>query len=220
MGGIGWLANTTRPDLAYVFSRLGQHLARPTLSAQKGLKHALRYIQGTKDLALTMDLNQSDNNFDFYSDSDHAGNSEEQNQRRSQTGYVCRLNGVPVMWKSTVQTVTATSSTEAEIYAASTAVQNFMYLSYVVSEMNLQGFPHPFNLFVDNAAAETFMGNTSKVSRIKHIDVRLHWVKQLRDRGVVIPCSVHSTENLADVFTKILTKPTFVKLISALLRRR
>ena len=220
LGGIGWLANTTRPDLAYAFSRLGQHLAKPTVSAQQGLKHALRYIQGTKSLALTMPLDQEENTFDFYADSDHAGNSETQNQRRSQTGYVCRLNQVPVMWKSTVQSITATSSTEAEIYAASTAVQNFVYLSYVISEMKLSGFPLPFDLFVDNAAAEAFMGNTTKVSRIKHIDVRLNWVKQLRDRGIVIPCSVNSTENLADIFTKILAKPTFLRILEALLTRR
>ena len=95
-----------------------------------------------------------------------------------------------------------------------------MYLSYVISEMGLRGFPLPFDLFIDNAAAVVFMTNTSRVSRIKHIDVRLNWVKQLRDRGVVMPCSVASADNLADIFTKILAKPTFLNLLAALLSRR
>ena len=56
VGGLGWLANTTRCDLSYTFSRLGSHLASPTKSTMSALTQALRYIQGTKHYKLSMPL--------------------------------------------------------------------------------------------------------------------------------------------------------------------
>ena len=54
VGGIGWLANTTRPDMAFTFSKLGQLVAKPTEAAATALKQALRYLQGSKDSSLFM----------------------------------------------------------------------------------------------------------------------------------------------------------------------
>lgn len=223
VGGVGWLANTTRPDLAYVFSRLGQHLAHPSVSAMAALTHCLRYVAGTTTSGLRMPLDQdqqSANRFDFYSDSDHGGNTESQNARRSQGCFIARQNGVAIRWASSTQSVTTISSTEAEIYAASAATQAFMHLSYVVSELGIEGFPRPFDLYIDNNAAIIFMENTGGVTRLKHIDCRLNWVTQMRDRGIVIPCSVDTADNLADIGTKILPGPTFKLLAGAFMHLR
>ena len=96
------------------------------------------------------------NKFHFFCDSDHGSNTEFANQRRSQTGYISMMNGAPIMWKSQVQSIAATSSTEAEIYAASKATQDFMYLSHINSELGIKDFPQPFHLQIDNAAAIQF----------------------------------------------------------------
>ena len=215
VGGIGWLANTVRPDMAYVFSRLGQHLATPTVASLAALHHALRYVSGTTSAGIRMALSAASMTtdvFDFFSDSDHAGNSEAQNARRSQSGHIGRQNGTPVRWYSGSQTITTISSTEAEIFAASVATQSFMHLSFLISELGIRGFPSPFQLYVDNNAAIIFMQDTASVSRLKHIDCRLNWVLQMRDRNIVVPCSVASAENLADIFTKILAGPVFRRL--------
>ena len=213
VGGIGWLASTIRPDLSYTFSRLGQHLAKPTINAMKALMHTLRYVAGTKSAALIMPLDvevkTSENRFSFFSDSDHAGNSEIQNLRRSQSGRLAQMNGTPIAWHSSTQSITTVSSTEAEIYAASNAVQNFMHIGFVISELGISGFPKPFTLQVDNRAAIIFMEKSAGVSRLKHIDCRLNWVKQMRDQQVVLASYVSSSENLADLFTKILPGTVF-----------
>ena len=216
IGGIGWLANTIRPDLAYSFSRLGQHLANPSVGAMEALKRTLRYISGTKNFSLSTSLDTNQNTWEFYCDSDHGGNAEANNQRKSQTGFVALLNGAPVLWKSTVQSCSAISSTEAEIYAASTAVQSFMHLSYVANELGLTDFPSPFILQMDNAAAEIFLNNSTSVSRLKHIDCREQWVKHMRDRTVVQAQHVPTDRNLADIFTKGLTRPSFSKFANQL----
>lgn len=219
VGGIGWLVSCTRPDLAYYFSRAGHFLSKPTMGALKALKHVLKYIQGTRNYALSMPLDLTENKFQFWSDSDHASWKVKSNKRRSQTGFVATLNGVPIMWKSTAQPVTALSSTEAEIYAASTAIQYSMHLGYVISELGMtnSAFPRPFTLMVDNAAAQIFIEDTKANSRLKHIDVRQDWVQDMRNRDIVIPEHIPSNDNLADVFTKPLPKPLFKKHVQNML---
>ena len=51
------------------------------------------------------------------------------------------------------------------------------------------------------------MEDTKGNSRLKHIDVREAWVKEMRDRGLVIPEHVGTDDNLADLFTKPLPAP-------------
>ena len=140
VGSLGWLASTGRPDVAFVFSRLGQHLQEPTQSALKTLHQAMQYLQGSKNLCLKANLQTtSENKVLCYSDSDHAGNKETQNHRCSQTGGILTLNGTPVSWRSSKQPVTSLSSTEAEIYAASTCVQQFIHIHYLMDELGVPG---------------------------------------------------------------------------------
>ena len=60
--------------------------------------------------------------------------------------------------------------------------------------MGIEGFPMPFTLQIDNAAAEVFMEDTKSNSRLKHIDVRECWVREMRDRSKVIPEHVNTTD--------------------------
>lgn len=164
-----------------------------------------------------------DQNFwGFYCDSDFAGNVEIQNKRRSQNGYVALLNKVPVYWVSKVSSVAfATpligeahadmSSSAAEIYCAGNATMDFLNLSYIAEEMNID-FPRPFKLQIDNDAARIFVDNSAYKSKLKHIDVRQEWVKILRDKDICHPVSVPTVDNLADLFTKILPVNVFEKL--------
>ena len=207
--GIGWLVNTLRPDLAYTFSRLGSHLSQPTVSARQALKQALRYIKGTKPYKLSMKLRVDQGPTDIYEmivDSGHGSNAELNNKRKSQTGEIATPNDVPTKWKSKTQAIIATSSTEAEIYAAFVATQDFMHLPYVTQELGLEDFPSPFPLQIDNVACIIFMDNSSRVSRLKHIDLRQRWVKQMRDNSIVSPTKVGTDDNLLDLLTNPLTK--------------
>ena len=47
---------------------------------------------------------------------------------------------------------------------------------------------------------------------MKHIDVRQEWVQILRDHDIFSLVHVPTIHNLADIGTKILLYPTFVKL--------
>ena len=107
----------------------------------------------------------------------------------------------------------------AEVYCAANATFDILALSYIVEEMGMD-FKLPAILRMDNAAAEVFTINTANKTRLKHIDCRQEWVKMLRNKSLIKPMHVPSEDNLADIFTKILDKPTFINLRDRLLHKK
>ena len=224
LGMAGWLSSTARPDISYAVSRIGQHAADPTESALKAIKKVFYYLQGTKRLGLKSSSSETarDEPWEFYCDSDYAGNSESQNKRRSQIGICATINRAPIYWSSKVSSVCFAnadleeahadmSSAAVEIYGAGNATIEFLHLSYVSDEMGIS-FPKPIVLQIDNTAAIVFANATAVKTTLKHIDVRQHWVRLLRNKKLILPKWVHSPDNLADIFTKILTALVFLTL--------
>ena len=52
IGALMYLANSTRPDIAFAVNLLARHSAAPTKRHWTGAKQILRYLNGTKDLGL------------------------------------------------------------------------------------------------------------------------------------------------------------------------
>ena len=94
---------------------------------------------------------------------------------------------------------------------AGNATKDILHLSYVAEEIGIP-FPKPFKLQMDNDAAKCFAEDTVSKSKLKHIDARQEWVKILRDREICTPVHVDSADNLADIFTKILSTEVFERL--------
>ena len=92
---------------------LGRYQSNPGIDYWKTIKKALRYIQGTKDLMLT--YKKYDNlKVIGYSDADFAGCVD---AKKSTSGYIFTLAGGAISWKSSKQTVTASSTMQAEFVA-------------------------------------------------------------------------------------------------------
>jgi hypothetical protein len=229
VGCVGWLVNTVRLDASLAHSRIAQHMASPTVGAWKALVHLMKYFKGTRKACIHQPLDGGvEDEWRFFCDSDFAGNPSEENKRRSQNGFVALEGSAPVLWGSKVSSVgfahpdigeahADMSSGAAEVYAAANATMDFLHLSYVVDEMKNIPFPKPIILDMDNTTAKAFMENTCFKSKLKHIDVRQHWVRMLRDKNIVIPRHVNTFDNLADLFTKILDKNTFLRLVHQLM---
>jgi len=52
IGTLMYLANCTRPDIAFAVNLLARFSSCPTKRYWKGIKHIFRYIRGTSDLGL------------------------------------------------------------------------------------------------------------------------------------------------------------------------
>jgi hypothetical protein len=53
LGELQFLANSTRPDIAFAVNRLASYTANPSLQHFAAVKRVLRYLAGTKDQGIT-----------------------------------------------------------------------------------------------------------------------------------------------------------------------
>jgi hypothetical protein len=163
----------------------------------------------TSTLGLKIEPKSLDNqllwNIVLYSDSDWAGDKD---NRRSVSGFIMFLCGVPLVWRSKQQKSVALSSSEAEFVAASEAVKEIIFVLQVLESMNIQ-VKTPVVVRVDNMGAIFMTENSSSGTRTRHIDTRWHFVRELVEGKVVEIVFVKSAENKADGFTKNLSGELF-----------
>uniref|UniRef100_A0A2N9F8B2 Integrase catalytic domain-containing protein n=1 Tax=Fagus sylvatica TaxID=28930 RepID=A0A2N9F8B2_FAGSY len=139
-----------------------------------------------------------------YVDADYAG---EVDDRRSTTGYVFTLSGGPICWKSTLQSIVAMSTTEAEYMAVAEAAKEALWLNGLVKELGLnQG---GVQMHCDSQSAIYLAKNQVYHARTKHIDVRFHKIRELIVTGDIVLEKVHTSENAADMLTKPVTTAKF-----------
>ena len=106
------------------------------------------------------------------------------------------------------------SSASVEIYAAANCVNDTLALTYVLEEAGIR-YSMPINVEIDNAAAVSFIRSRGVTkSGLRHIDLRLSWVKTLHDSCLVNALKVSTIHNASDIGTKILDHQRLIWLRS------
>ena len=119
-------------------------------------------------------------------------------------------NSSLVSWRSKKQSTVALSTCEAEYIALTYAIQEGMFLRQLLSDM--EGNPKmTVNLFVDNKGAIDLAKNPVHHQRTKHIDIRYHYIRSLIKDDTVNMQYIPSADNIADMFTKPVTKKNLHK---------
>uniref|UniRef100_A0A2N9GJC7 Integrase catalytic domain-containing protein n=1 Tax=Fagus sylvatica TaxID=28930 RepID=A0A2N9GJC7_FAGSY len=124
----------TRPDLAHAVSTVSRYMANPGREHWNAVKWIFRYLKGTAEHGILFSRQPGTNSVVGYVDADYAG---EVDDRRSTTGYVFTLSGGPICWKSTLQSIVAMSTTEAEYMAVAEAAKEALWLKGLVKELGL-----------------------------------------------------------------------------------
>eukprot|EP00253_Pinus_taeda_P023235 PITA_23235 len=123
-------------------------------------------------------------------------------KRRSTSGYVFTLAGGVISWMSKLQNVVALSTTEAEYIAASHACKEEIWLKGLFGEFGR--LQDNIKLFCDSQSAIHLSKNLAYHSKSKYIPIKYHFVRQvITERGVSLE-KVHTKENCADMFTKLV----------------
>ena len=218
-GELQWLCQSTHPVLATACGILSTLVAENWEGVDLAIKHCFRYLQGAKDLCLVKRKGVR-TGLKTSSDADWAGLYAVLGEKRSRTGILAEYDNMPVAWKSSWQQCKgtefsedadiATSSAEAETYAAADAAKLSIHLKNICEEIDI-AVSKPVIIAIDAGAALGFINNTGSIGRMKHIDLHESWVSQMRDRQQVSFKKVPGTENPADFFTKIITGPEFKK---------
>ena len=212
VGMLLYLVKHSRPDLSNSVRELAKVMDGATEAHWKDMMRAIKYVIDTKEFCLL--LKEDDTKaglIEAFCDSDFAGDTD---TRRSVTGYVVHYNGIMVAWKSRAQKVVSLSSSEAEYYAISECVTEMLYTKQVIEFMGLP-IQLPMKLKVDNMGAIYLANNAFTEQRTKHIDCRVHFVRDLIQNvpPILSVDFVKSEDNKADSFTKNLNGATYMKHI-------
>ena len=196
-----WLLHT-RPEIAFAVGELSRYVTNPGPNHYAALKRLLRYLKGTRDYGI---LYKTSGSFpvlklEAYSDSDWA---QDLDTRRSTTGFLIRLNGNIISTKSKQQSSTALSSCEAETVAMGSAAQELVALRSILLGWDSQLKGHPISSATDNGAI-SFAKDGGQYSKMKHINLREHFLRDLVKSNEIVPKHINTACNPADVFTKAL----------------
>jgi len=124
-------------------------------------------------------------------------------QRKSVTGMVLCLAGGAIVYRSKLQSTIATSSTEAELYAAVSAAKVAKYLRTVLAEL---GFAQegPTILHEDNQAVINIVNNSKPTSRARHVEIQFFAIQEWRRLEQVALKYIDTRINTSDAETKAL----------------
>ena len=211
VGQLQWVCQTTRPDLTFAVHSVSRAVARPLNRDAAAAKRIMRYLTGTSATAI---LVRSGGELVAYVDADWATDQE---TRRSVSGYVIGYehgDGTlsPIVWRTRKQSCVATSTCEAEYVGCHDVCREVCYLRRLLTDMG-EKCEAPTPIYCDNKAA-VLIGNND-VKRTKHaryIDIRYHFARHCQAEGRVRFTEVRSSQNIADMFTKPLSRDRFMKL--------
>ncbi len=115
-------------------------------------------------------------------DAAHANNLR---HRRSTTGFAFLLAGGCISYKGKTQTTTATSSTEAEFYAAVSAAKHALYLRSILTQLGVP-LSAPTPLYCDNQSAIKMINARIPTERSRHIAIQHFAIQNWKDDGHVV----------------------------------
>ena len=201
LGSVMWGQLATRPDLSFAVSLLSRFQANPGIEYWKGLMHVIGYIKDTMDYGLTYSRD-ADLTPLAYVDADCGGCRD---TRRSTSGYVFTMAGGAVTWSSKRQATVALSTIEAEYVAMSRCAQQMIWMQTWLDKVEIE-HDTPGIIRGDSRGAIALMKTTKDHGKVKHIDIRHHYIRELVKSGAILFEQIASTNNLADLFTKPLAR--------------
>ena len=102
--------------------------------------------------------------------------------RRSVNAGCTYLNGSLVHIFSKMMPVVALSTTEAELYAAVLTAMDMMFTYHSMVSMGLT-VKLPMKLHCKNVGAVGYANNWSCGGRIKHVDIKMSYLQELKENG-------------------------------------
>jgi hypothetical protein len=126
-------------------------------------------------------------------------------------GYAFTLGSGIISWNARKQKTVAASSCEAEYVAAFNSAKENTWIRMLFQEIN-RPFQTPTTIHCDNNAAICLSEDPLHHERVKHIDIKYHFIRERYEAKELKLKYINTKENPADIFTKALEAPQFTRL--------
>ncbi len=209
IGSLMYLMAMTRGDIAYAVNQVSAFVSDPGPALWEAVKRIFAYLAGTTNHGITFGGEgiNAITPLIGYTDADYASDIK---NRKSITGIVFLLYGGAVSWGSKRQRATALSTTDAEFFAASEGSRDAVWIKALLTELKIDVETIP--IYCDSKCARSIIEDPENHHRVKHIDVKYFFVREQQEIGTIKMTQISTDEQIADIFTKPLSRRKFEKL--------
>nr|GEX81879.1 retrovirus-related Pol polyprotein from transposon TNT 1-94 [Tanacetum cinerariifolium] len=135
MSSLMYVMVCTRLDLAHAVSVVTRYMHNPGKMHWEAVKCIIRYLKRTSNIGLSFEKGHaSPKGFVGYVDSDYAGVLD---ARKSLSSYIFSHCGSAISWYSSLQAITALSTTEVEYISSTEGVKEVIWLRGMANEFGL-----------------------------------------------------------------------------------
>lgn len=222
IGSLLYLSGTTRPDISFAVNYLARRQTSPTEADWKDVKRVLRYLKATPNLGIT--LRAKNDVLMAFTDSSF----RDCEKSMSTGGYIIKLFGDVIAWRSHKQNHVTTSTCHAEYLSMSDVCQELISLDKACRDI-LGTTMYPIEVLCDNKSAvdctqkegnqrlKSFDEDVDTIKRKllerKETGTKSHmavthgdFVKSCVLEGKVLVNWVSTSNNEADIMTKPLAE--------------
>uniref|UniRef100_A0A2N9GXV4 Reverse transcriptase Ty1/copia-type domain-containing protein n=1 Tax=Fagus sylvatica TaxID=28930 RepID=A0A2N9GXV4_FAGSY len=202
IGSMMYAMHCTRPDIAFAVNRLSRYTSNPSAEHWKAIARVLGYLKKTKDLGLY--YSGYPVVLEGYSDANWVTSVGD---NKSTSGWIFTLGGGAISWASKKQLCISHSTMEFEFIALALAGKEVEWLRNMLYDIEL--WPQPMSaisIYCDSQATMSKAYSKIYNGKSRHISLRHEYVRQLIEDGVISIVYVKSSGNLADPFTKGLSR--------------
>lgn len=210
IGKIRYLADRTRPDLAFATSKLGTKAALAPKSYQTAVDELWTYIHSTRDKKLKLGGTDQIEVF-AYSDASDL-------EPAPQLGYAIfpMKNSGAIAWRSTKDKTVSTSSTDAEIKALTELIKDLLWIDLLMEELGTP-LKKPITIYQDNANVITLAETFSINGKTRYLAKRIQFIREHIQNGFIVLIKVKSNEMVADILTAAREERDFTHLLNILM---
>jgi hypothetical protein len=189
-------------------SQICRYQSCPSADLEKAITRVLSYLKQTLSLSIKFEKMatwNTGNPFILHGLPD--ASFADQHDTKSSYGYLIFLNQCLVVWAARVTKTVFLSTTEVEYFAMVEVAKEMLYLMQSLQDAGFK-VELPMVISCDNLPAIHLANNPMIKARTKHINIKLHWIREMVDKGYFLIRHIRTTLQTADITTKPLTKPT------------
>jgi hypothetical protein len=217
IGELMFVAINTQPLIAQPVNSLARFMSNANAELYTLAKGVLRYLKGVKGRKIIWCAKNVKHPFvpcELYAYSD-ASWADVVPQRKSSLCYLIFCNNAVFSWKSTLSSVLAMSSAEAELIALCACAADVAYCRKLANELGFLQL-RPTVIHEDNIGAKQLAESGNFKGRSKHFELRWRFLHHYINRGIISITAVKRMFQLADVGTAPRGAPQLAEMGAAI----
>jgi hypothetical protein len=213
VGALLYAGTHTRPDILFAINMASRQAKAPTQADMVAVDRIILYLMGTKHLGIKL---CTDDGLILNATVDASyGNHKD---RKSHTGITLHLGGNSgsFLSRSKKQSITADSSTVAELIGAHSASKEIAWARSMLNELNCTQESATI-LYEDNMSTIAIINNDCNTQKTKHLDIRYNCLREKVANKELEMKHRPTLDMTSDMLTKALGPKLFLHLRPKLL---